>query len=263
MRFGKRCQKVRWLDETRFRCGSETFLTFGDAAGKLTAERLIQFDRLDSDSERFVIAKTRAMVDRYEQVLTSDPPRHLVELGIYRGGSVAFLNELVRPRCFLAVELDIAPRRTLDEYVARNTTISTYYGVDQADRRTLVELVERHFPGPLDVVIDDASHFVAETRASFNVLFPRVRPGGLYLIEDWAWAHTSDERLHAGRTPLSVFVFELTVAAACGRGLIGALTIYPEFAVVRRGPAPLDADTFDVSEVCGNEARQLLSRLGS
>ena len=38
---------------------------------------------------------------------------------------------------------------------------------------------------PLDLVIDDASHLYGPTMASFEVLFPRLRPGGLYVIEDW------------------------------------------------------------------------------
>jgi hypothetical protein len=37
---------------------------------------------------------------------------------------------------------------------------------------------------PLDLVSDDASHLLRETRASFNALFPRLRSGGEYIIED-------------------------------------------------------------------------------
>jgi predicted methyltransferase len=35
----------------------------------------------------------------------------------------------------------------------------------------------------LDLVVDDTSH-LGPTRASFNTLFPRLRPGGVYVIED-------------------------------------------------------------------------------
>ena len=40
---------------------------------------------------------------------------------------------------------------------------------------------------PLDLVMDDASHLGPQTRASFETLFPRLRAGGLYIIEDWSW----------------------------------------------------------------------------
>ena len=38
--------------------------------------------------------------------------------------------------------------------------------------------------GPLDIVIDDGSHINEHVITSFNALFPHVRPGGLYVIED-------------------------------------------------------------------------------
>jgi hypothetical protein len=53
---------------------------------------------------------------------------------------------------------------------------------DQNDVAFLRELAERH--GPFDVVIDDGSHINEHVRTSFETLFPYVRPGGYYAIED-------------------------------------------------------------------------------
>lgn len=38
--------------------------------------------------------------------------------------------------------------------------------------------------GPLDVVIDDGSHRSAHVVAAFEALFPRLREGGIYAVED-------------------------------------------------------------------------------
>ncbi|MEW2354017.1 class I SAM-dependent methyltransferase [Spirillospora sp. NPDC029432] len=38
--------------------------------------------------------------------------------------------------------------------------------------------------GPLDIVVDDGSHLSEHVIASFRALFPHVRPGGLYVVED-------------------------------------------------------------------------------
>ncbi|MFF4797253.1 hypothetical protein ACFY1U_02435 [Streptomyces sp. NPDC001351] len=38
--------------------------------------------------------------------------------------------------------------------------------------------------GPFDIVIDDGSHLNHHVLTSFRTLFPHVRPGGLYVIED-------------------------------------------------------------------------------
>ena len=66
--------------------------------------------------------------------------------------------------------------------------LKTYWGVDRATRKRLREIVDTEFDGvPLDLVIDDGSHLLEETRTSFETLFPRLRMGGLYVIEDWNW----------------------------------------------------------------------------
>lgn len=38
--------------------------------------------------------------------------------------------------------------------------------------------------GGFDVVIDDASHVTKKTIRSFEILWPRVKPGGCYVVED-------------------------------------------------------------------------------
>ena len=51
-------------------------------------------------------------------------------------------------------------------------------------------------------MIDDASHLLAESRSSFESLFPRLRPGGLYIIEDWNAGHRfADSRRAALNDP--------------------------------------------------------------
>ena len=47
----------------------------------------------------------------------------------------------------------------------------------------------------LDLVIDDASHLYELTRTSFVTLFPLLQPGGMYIIEDWAWSHRQNAQV--------------------------------------------------------------------
>ncbi len=59
--------------------------------------------------------------------------------------------------------------------------VRTHKG-DQSDAGYLTGLAEQL--GPLDIVIDDGSHFSPDVITSFQTLFPHVRPGGIYVIED-------------------------------------------------------------------------------
>lgn len=129
------------------------------------------------------------MVERYERLLARYPNPTMVELGISQGGSVALLALLARPERFVAIELSPDPVvPLLDALRDRGLAdmVKPYFGVDQADTARLAEILDHEFgDAPLDLVIDDASHRYDETVASFELLFPRLRPGGAYVIEDW------------------------------------------------------------------------------
>ena len=136
----------------------------------------------ESTAERFFIVKSDDLVDRYRALCREFEGASIVELGIAEGGSTALLALLARPRKLVAVDLETAPLPALAEFVERRglaETVRPHYGVDQADRARLAEIVDAELDGePLDLVIDDASHQLGPTRASFETLFPRLRPGG-------------------------------------------------------------------------------------
>lgn len=39
--------------------------------------------------------------------------------------------------------------------------------------------------GPFDLIVDDASHDGALTAKTFAIMWPGVKPGGFYVVEDW------------------------------------------------------------------------------
>src|ERR1700730_6079246 len=53
---------------------------------------------------------------------------------------------------------------------------------DTADRAKLIDVLEKI--GPLDLVVDDGSHFRDHEERCFEEIFPRMREGGVYIVED-------------------------------------------------------------------------------
>lgn len=56
------------------------------------------------------------------------------------------------------------------------------YKCSQEDETQLKSIFERH--GTPSIIVDDASHNNKLTIESFNILFPLLLPGGIYVIED-------------------------------------------------------------------------------
>ena len=64
---------------------------------------------------------------------------------------------------------------------ARYTPLTAEFG----DTASLFAAAES--AGEVDVVIDDATHASPHQQAAFRAFFPKLRPGGLYIIEDLRW----------------------------------------------------------------------------
>ena len=143
------------------------------------------------DVKSLALYKSRAIIDEYRRVLAARPdfePEHIFEVGIWDGGSVAFWYEVFRPKALVAIDLtDREDNPQLRRYLARSGAegaVRTYWRTDQADRERLHELVAE-LGAPIDLVNRTMLAFYAPTRATFEALFPFLRQGDLYVIEDW------------------------------------------------------------------------------
>ena len=227
-------------------------------------------ERIEMEGADFLIAKPRWLVERYVELIGDLRPQYIFELGIFQGGSTALLAEIARPRRLVAIDRLPGKKRRVEEYASSRdlqNVVRTYGGVEQDDRSRLAEIVDSEFDGhPLDLIVDDCSHQYAETRESFNELFPHLRPGGLYVIEDWPWAHTPLgmeplDGFFPDRVPLTRLIFELVLAVPALPGLIADVTVDLGAAIVRRGDEPIDPHGFDISACSNPRGRRLLAPL--
>jgi hypothetical protein len=208
--------------------------------------------------ECFAFYKNRQLVEQFDSFwsATGFRPRRMLEIGIWDGGSTAFWFEHLRPERLVAIDLrDREDSPYFRRWVTANGLegrVLTRWRTDQADRALLRELVERDLGGELDLVIDDGSHLDVPTRASFEALFPLLPPGGLYVIEDWAWEHWPDFQdpghVWAGEESLSALVCDLVAATGSSRTLIRRLSVYEGFVAVERGDGDADLRGFRLAD---------------
>ena len=220
--------------------------------------------------------KTRSMVEAYVDLVREVEPRRIVEIGIRKGGSTALLHAMAEPDRLVALELASGGAWALDRYLddhGQGVSIRPYFGVDQGDSATVASICDDEFgDAPLDLVVDDASHLYEPSVASFEVLFPRLRPGGRYIIEDWtsyylrmsraaaayedalataspevraAWLAGLKESSEEPIEPLiSLLTVELVLARASESDLIRDITVTRHWTVVTRGAEPIVPDGF-------------------
>ena len=224
----------------------------------------------DGGTDRLTVYKGRPAIEQYEALVEAMKPRAILELGIYGGGSTALLAQLAAPSKMVAVELRPARVLALDAFIERRNlaeVVRPYYGVDQADTARLTEILADEFDGaPLDLVIDDASHLTDETRISFNALFPHLRPGGCYVIEDWSWPHrsfVSPNPSYRDVVPISALALELVLVAGCDENVIADITLQRGLAILHRGSAPLDRSAFDVASYLDDVGTEMVAALAS
>ena len=106
-------------------------------------------------------------------------PIRILEIGIYEGASLELWYKYFTQATIFGIDLS-----TKAEY--DNDRVTTFIA-DQSKRANLQRFIDTH-GGDFDIIIDDGGHYMNQQQISFGFLFPFVKPGGYYVIED---LHTS------------------------------------------------------------------------
>jgi 23S rRNA U2552 (ribose-2'-O)-methylase RlmE/FtsJ len=114
-------------------------------------------------------------------------PITVIEFGVYQGGSLQMWKHYFGEQARI-VGVDIDPRcKEFEE-----PQIEIHIG-DQANSDFLRQLTGEL--GPIDIVIDDGGHTMTQQITTFEGMFPAIRLGGIYLVED---LHTSYWKHYGG-----------------------------------------------------------------
>ena len=100
----------------------------------------------------------------------------LLEIGVAGGASLRMWEEYF-PRARI-IGIDFEPQCLAHQGGRRQVIIGS-----AADPHFLNRSVES-IGSPLDIIIDDGSHLMRDQQTAFSTLFPHIRPGGWYVVED-------------------------------------------------------------------------------
>lgn len=203
--------------------------------------------RAKSSGNRFVLVKSRQTLSFYDR-LRERQPKEILEIGIFQGGSLVYFDKLFAPTCLVGIDLKREPIAALERYREGKPYIKTFYGRSQ-DKVGTRAAAQSSFPRGIDLVVDDASHNYAKTKATFESIFPLVRPGGHYVIEDWAWSHRPNAQQRdapwSSEPALTNLVFNLVVLTAVSR-VITSIYLSESVVCVEKGRGMLPKAKLEV-----------------
>lgn len=116
-------------------------------------------------------------VKYYEQFFSSlrEASINLLEIGIYKGGSLRMWKDYFQNSNIHGIDIVDCKHYECDK-------IHTHI-LNQSNRNELDFFGDR-FRNYFDIMIDDGSHMSADMILSFEMLFPYLKSGGFYVIED-------------------------------------------------------------------------------
>ena len=110
----------------------------------------------------------------------------VLEIGVLEGGSMRMWQAYFPNAQIYGLNIN--------DSSSHDTNRITTFVADQSSREQLGGFLEAH-GSDFDIVIDDGGHSMEQQQTSFGFLFPHVRQGGVYIIED---IHTSFPDLYPG-----------------------------------------------------------------
>lgn len=116
-----------------------------------------------------------------------DEPIKFLEIGIFEGNGVLLWEHYFKNAELHFIDITYAHVKYFSE--------KSHYHLANQESATELLRVMQETGGNFDVIIDDGGHTMSQQFVSFITLFPYVKSGGMYIIED---LHTSYWKTYQG-----------------------------------------------------------------
>ncbi len=126
--------------------------------------------------------------------LRNDERLTVLEVGVYEGGSVRMWEQYFPNAQVIGVDINPAAATHATDRIKIEIA-------NQSDVSDLVTLATKH--GPFDLVVDDGSHIWDHQITTFQWLFPYVRPGRYYILEDIDTSYGAAADIYRGKGEIS------------------------------------------------------------
>lgn len=135
------------------------------------------FNKYDTDKNAAHHNYTK-YYDRYFDPYTKKPDISYLEIGVFKGASLqAFREYLPLAQKIVGIDIDTSAKQYED--LSRNIYVEIG---SQTDADFLTQVNNKH--GAFDIILDDGSHKHDDIVATFKTLFPLLKNGGMYVVED-------------------------------------------------------------------------------
>ncbi|MDP3261380.1 MAG: class I SAM-dependent methyltransferase [Tabrizicola sp.] len=192
-----------------------------------------------------ILLKPKSWIEMYCDLVERERVERVLELGVWQGGMSILLPSFEPALRYMGVEHSQATAPIMAAISALpqiKDRVRIDFETSQSDPSLPARIAAHFGSSELDLVIDDASHRYIESRRSFELFFPMLRPGAAYIVEDWAWAHWQNYRLDrhfASQPSLSNLLFEVSILAASEPEMVASVEVRSAMFIVRRGAAEI------------------------
>lgn len=126
---------------------------------------------------------THSYIETYQQIFDKFPDSiRILEIGIHAGGSLLLWSSYLTNQYEIwgiDIEPNFWPDRPYQKNIIENPNIHTLFGRNSKSPDSY-----RDIPGEFDLIIDDGHHHQDSQLATFFAAWPKLKAGGVYLIED-------------------------------------------------------------------------------
>lgn len=158
-----------------------------------------------------------------------EEPINFMEIGLNRGASIKLWLQYFTKARITGVDLEL---ERVDQPKGFEDGRLTLVKGDQFSREFWLQFAESN-PLPFDIIIDDGCHYSGPIAVAFECLWPRVKPGGYYVVEDITEVRNPDSRT-VGYPDQLQFVQNFVENIIFGRSDIDEMEISKDLCILRK-----------------------------